>query len=336
MSARRFFTSIIALLIIMMGFPPHKAEASTRENLVASARAQLGVPYLWGGTTTSGFDCSGFLRYIYRENGITLPRTASEQFQVGTSVTKSDLQVGDLVFFETYKPGPSHSGMYIGNNQFISAKSSRGVAIASINDPYYWGSRYIGAKRVINEEAANQQVLAALAVGEYLDVPESYWARHEIKIMSERGIVSGFGEGKFMPNEHLTRAQAASMIARTLELNVSNTTSVFPDVKSDHWAAAPIYAVQEAGIVKGYEDGTFRPNQVLTREEISMLLVRAFSIAESNGQTTYSDVRADHWAADAIQRITASGITRGFEDNTFRPKEKITRAQFTVFVYRAM
>lgn len=64
-------------------------------------------------------------------------------------VQRSELVTGDLVFFETYKPGPSHSGIYIRNGQFISATSSRGIAIASVNDPFYWGPRFLGARRVL-------------------------------------------------------------------------------------------------------------------------------------------------------------------------------------------
>jgi len=116
--------------------------------ILATARSQQGVPYLWGGTTPNGFDCSGFTQYVFGLNGISLPRTADVQFQVGMPVTRGQLQPGDLVFFTTYAPGPSHSGIYLGAGKFINASSSRGVSIASI-DNSYWGPRYIGARRII-------------------------------------------------------------------------------------------------------------------------------------------------------------------------------------------
>jgi cell wall-associated NlpC family hydrolase len=114
-------------------------------NLIADASELIGVPYVWGGTTTSGFDCSGFIQYVFKKNGVNLPRTAAQQYNAGSSV--SSPQVGDIVFFETYKAGPSHNGIYIGNNQFIHAGSSTGVTIANMNSSY-WSQRYLGAKRV--------------------------------------------------------------------------------------------------------------------------------------------------------------------------------------------
>ncbi len=116
--------------------------------ILMTAKRQQGVPYLWGGTTPYGFDCSGFTQYVFGLNGISLPRTADVQFDVGLPVTRSQLQPGDLVFFTTYEPGPSHNGIYLGDGRFISATSSRGVAIDRLNSSY-WGPRYIGARRVV-------------------------------------------------------------------------------------------------------------------------------------------------------------------------------------------
>ncbi|KMJ55285.1 hypothetical protein AB685_28050 [Bacillus sp. LL01] len=114
-------------------------------SLVSFARSLTGTPYRFGGTTTSGFDCSGFTQYVFRNQGVSIPRTAAQQWSAGRSV--SNPQVGDLVFFETYKSGPSHNGIYIGNNQFIHAGSSTGVTVSSMSNTY-WAPRYLGAKRV--------------------------------------------------------------------------------------------------------------------------------------------------------------------------------------------
>lgn len=116
--------------------------------LLAEASRYKGVPYVFGGNTPSGFDCSGYTKYVYEKAGIHLPRLADEQYTVGTSVSRANLKPGDLVFFETYEPGASHSGIYVGNGKFISATSSRGVAIADL-DTGYWGERYLGARRVM-------------------------------------------------------------------------------------------------------------------------------------------------------------------------------------------
>lgn len=117
--------------------------ASLVSSIISDGRALQSIPYKWGGTTPSGFDCSGFTSYVFAKNGMTLPRTAAAQYAVGKPV--SSPQPGDLVFFATYNSGPSHTGIFIGNNEFISATSSHGVAIASM-DNSYWKPRYLGAR----------------------------------------------------------------------------------------------------------------------------------------------------------------------------------------------
>ena len=118
--------------------------------LAVFAKQFLGVPYAWGGISPGGFDCSGFIYYICSHFGFDVPRMADGQFEVGQQVSKRDLQIGDLVFFSTYEPGPSHVGIYIGNNQFIHASSAVGeVTITPLSKPYYV-ERYLGARRLVH------------------------------------------------------------------------------------------------------------------------------------------------------------------------------------------
>jgi len=108
------------------------------------------TPYRWGGTSRSGVDCSGFVRNIYSQQGIYLPRVSRQQFQVGKLVT-GYLQYGDLVFFSKYGPSyrVTHVGIFLGGDKFVHSSASRGVTISSLNKRYY-RSRYKGAKRVLN------------------------------------------------------------------------------------------------------------------------------------------------------------------------------------------
>lgn len=118
------------------------------EQIVNYAYNFLGTPYVWGGTSTSGFDCSGFTQYVFKQMGYSIKRTAAQQLTCGYAVT--DLQLGDLVFFEnTYTTGAdaSHVGIYVGDNQFIHAASG-GVKVTDLSDDYY-AARYVGARRVI-------------------------------------------------------------------------------------------------------------------------------------------------------------------------------------------
>ncbi len=124
------------------------ASTSKAAAVISTAKKYIGVPYVWGGTTPSGFDCSGYTKYVFAKHGINLPRTSAEQYNVGTYVAKANLKAGDLVFFTTYKAGPSHLGIYLGNGSFIHASSSKGVIISSLSNSYF-AERYIGAKRIM-------------------------------------------------------------------------------------------------------------------------------------------------------------------------------------------
>ncbi|MFZ3579342.1 NlpC/P60 family protein [Virgibacillus sp. DJP39] len=122
-----------------------KVEKTSTSSIINVAHSLIGTPYVWGGESRGGFDCSGFLQYVFATQNITIPRTVSDIWNFSSSVQSPS--VGDLVFYETYKPGPSHAGIYIGNSKFIHAGSSNGVTIGDMNYSY-WQSRYLGAKRV--------------------------------------------------------------------------------------------------------------------------------------------------------------------------------------------
>ncbi|MFL0250527.1 C40 family peptidase [Clostridium neuense] len=120
------------------------------QDVVNYAKKFLGVPYVWGGTSSNGFDCSGFVQYVYAHFNVSLPRTSEEQVNLGTPVSKSDLEPGDLVFFNNTYNGvnPTHVGIYVGNGQFIAAGSA-GVSYSDLNSNY-WTQHYATARRIFN------------------------------------------------------------------------------------------------------------------------------------------------------------------------------------------
>lgn len=120
-----------------------------RDAVLLDVVSYLGVPYRYGGGSKNGIDCSGFTVNVYRSSlGITLPRTAGEQFQAGAAVPGDGLQFGDLVFFNTTGNGISHVGIYLEDDLFAHASVTYGVTISSLESSYY-RKRYIGAKRVV-------------------------------------------------------------------------------------------------------------------------------------------------------------------------------------------
>jgi cell wall-associated NlpC family hydrolase len=127
------------------------ASSDVVSDMITYAKRFLGTKYVWGGTTTKGFDCSGFVKYVFSHFDISLSRTSSAQSKCGTYVKKSNLVAGDLVFFDTNggKKNITHVGIYIGGGKFIHASSShKKVVISDITSGYY-SQKYITARRVI-------------------------------------------------------------------------------------------------------------------------------------------------------------------------------------------
>ena len=117
------------------------------------ASRYLGVTYVYGGSSASGLDCSGFVSIVFRELGVTLPRTSFEQFAAGIAVSQADLESGDLVFFDTLGRGAvSHVGIYLGGGEFIHAASNPGKVVTSRLEENYYAARYLGARRVLPQD----------------------------------------------------------------------------------------------------------------------------------------------------------------------------------------
>ena len=131
--------------------PPPVTVTSSGEGyaLAGTALSLRGAPYKNQGTDPSGFDCSGFVQYVYQQYGLALPREVREQFRKGKKIDPDQLEPGDLVFFTTVTPGASHVGISIGGDQFVHAPSERGVVRVEQLSAAYWRTRFVGAKRVM-------------------------------------------------------------------------------------------------------------------------------------------------------------------------------------------
>jgi cell wall-associated NlpC family hydrolase len=129
--------------------PPENAAAQPVPPAASAiALTYRGVPYRNGGSDPSGFDCSGFVQWVFAQTGVALPREVRDQYRVGGKVDRDAVQPGDLIFFETVSRGPSHVGIALGGDQFIHAPSSRGVVRIERYTSEYWSKRYVGARRV--------------------------------------------------------------------------------------------------------------------------------------------------------------------------------------------
>ena len=117
--------------------------------ITGTALGLRGSPYRNGGADPSGFDCSGFVEYVFAQHGVAVPRTVDELYRSGTTVPPGELEPGDLIFFSTTGPGATHVGMAIGGDEFVHAPSTSGVVRVERLSAGYWGKRIVGVKRVI-------------------------------------------------------------------------------------------------------------------------------------------------------------------------------------------
>ncbi|MCI3921387.1 S8 family serine peptidase [Paenibacillus sp. TRM 82003] len=163
---------------------------------------------------------------------------------------------------------------------------------------------------------------------------EGHWSAASVERLVAKNIVKGYEDYTFHPAGTLTRAEAAAFIARAYALKGGETLQSFPDVPDTHWAKDSVNAAALKGILRGYPDGTFRPNDPVTRAEMAVMAAIASGTA---GKTVpagagFSDVPQNHWAATHIHAFADAKLVQGFKDGTFRPAARSTRAEFAVLL----
>jgi cell wall-associated NlpC family hydrolase len=147
--------SVALVLGFVLLFSVMVGTASAATPLESSFSGVMGTPYKYGGTTSKGFDCSGFTRYVFAKFDIYLPHSSKGQASEGERVAKSDLRAGDLVFFNTGGSGISHVGIYLGDGVFVHSSTNKGVTKSRLSESYY-ANRYVTAARVLSDAQYNE------------------------------------------------------------------------------------------------------------------------------------------------------------------------------------
>ncbi|TSI04733.1 C40 family peptidase [Lysinibacillus sp. BW-2-10] len=307
---KRWLLPVFASFMIFTGVGANNAEAATVADLTNTAKDYIGAPYKFGGTNIStGVDCSAYTQFVFSKLDISLDRTSRAQYQQGTSVSKNELEAGDLVFFNTSGSGISHVGIYIGSGKFISATPSSGVRIDKIHDPYYWGSRYVGAKRVAEFTTDTKEEVKVVAKGEVknAEIDFSYYA---------------------------SRGEVALQLSKVLGLDTSDTNSLFLDVKYTSKYAGAATALGKIGIFSGDGNGKFNLNSPITRGQLAKVLVEAFDLKQQGNAENFSDISASHWTKDYVSILSSNKITNGKGNGTFGVNDKVTLKHLDVFLDR--
>lgn len=167
----------------------------------------------------------------------------------------------------------------------------------------------------------------------FVDV-DGHWAEEEICFLYGEGIVSGYSERNFLPNNQITRAEFLKISLLNLSYNVYAVQSAdFTDINEGDWYFQYITFARSKGFVNGYPDGSFHPNDPITRAEAVTMMMQISGIIDyplTGIEAEYSDVSADDWFGDAVAVATDYGIVRGYGDSTFRPYSNLTRAEAAV------
>lgn len=234
---------------------------------------------------------------------------------------------GDEVYLSGKLLGPGEYTIWYENDESIKSK----LRLVQKYDLKGTGSWSLG-----QEDESIWDYYSLWLNGQYFKDTQGHWAAEAILSMEEKGWMNGTSNVTFSPDTSLTRAQGAAILVRALGLKGSNNnSSSFTDVREGHWAKNEIELAAEYGIVTGYEDGSYRPEEAITREEMAVMLDRILRLSDNprNG-LDYNDVDNSRWSFSAISKMTYKGIFNGFEDNTFRPTENITRAQMAALMNR--
>ena len=171
---------------------------------------------------------------------------------------------------------------------------------------------------------------------------KGHWAEKEIKKLEDDGIVKGKTGKEFMPDDTITRAEFAALIVRSLDLNPIIYKGSFSDITGNEWFAKEIQAVADSGIMKGDTDGNFRPNDLITRQEMAKTLVNAYRLKTGTIDIPVVEImftdqeQIDSWALESVQQATAMGLLKGMDNGSFAPLNSATRAQSATVIYRLL
>ncbi|MDU7472547.1 MAG: S-layer homology domain-containing protein, partial [Paenibacillus macerans] len=170
-----------------------------------------------------------------------------------------------------------------------------------------------------------------------------HWAQEDIVLMANKLLIEGRGQGLFVPDDSVSRAEFAAMLVRALGLDDEpNGAAPFRDVAPGAWYAGAVRAAHEAQLIDGFEDGTFRSMEPITREQAAVMIVRAMvyagaaPVADVTPKTFADAADIAPWARDAVKRLAEASVIHGLSERTFGPREHVTRAQSAALLKRTL
>ena len=178
-----------------------------------------------------------------------------------------------------------------------------------------------------------------VAASSFSDISDTYWVKGEIEYLAEKNLVQGVGNGTYIPNDNVTRAQFVTMINKALGLSdeIETGNIEFTDVHHGAWYYEDVVKAATNGYVTGYDNGTFKPDAPISREQAATMISKAFGLSEAAEKAGFLDTnRISNWARDFVNVVSEKGYLVGFPDGNFKPDLNITRAQSAAIVYRVL
>jgi len=233
----------------------------------------------------------------------------------------------------------------LGDRDIEGVKDLEKLGLFKVEDD---GSLSFAGGKVINDTLAADVYVAGLYVLGEVDITfedvKGHWAKEDIELMASKRIVRGFPGGNFEPEDGVTRAQFAAMLVRAMDLPVEKQGMSFIDVKPGDWCRDELQAAITAGIVTGFDDGSFKPEAPVTREQAASMLIRALkaggakkqnSVPEVSAVSTFTDTETiSSWAKGDLSAAVEQGILKGLPAGTLGPQSQVTRAQAAVMIAR--
>lgn len=172
----------------------------------------------------------------------------------------------------------------------------------------------------------------------FSDVATDQWYADEVHYLYEKGIVTGYENKRYLPDDLVTRAEAITMIGRTLEYEGKLQPTRYPDVGPEHFASGYVEHASEEGIITGYPNGYFQPEASIIRADVAVMLQRAYQFSKTStaGTVNFLDIQNNKYYSEPVSSLLNNHITEGYPDQTFRPFNSITRAEFAVFLARVL
>ncbi|MBP3889269.1 MAG: S-layer homology domain-containing protein [Cellulosilyticum sp.] len=188
-------------------------------------------------------------------------------------------------------------------------------------------------KKVLAGAAVVATIGGALPVMTYAADYDNHWAKSSITKWAEKEIIKGYEDGSFKPNDYVTRGELASIMVRMFGLTDTVGAKTFKDVAENKWYTADIAKVTSAGIMGGYEDGSFKPESQVTRQEAASILARAYKLTAQEGTLSFTDAASiASWAKADVTTLVTKGYLSGDQNNAFRPNAPLTRAEAVTMI----